>query len=101
MEEEDVNWDYGEDGNALATCLEIGDNFVVNAIANNDEGQEFWLIRCSKPLHKVNKNFTNAWGTSRKPPFFNQKFSTTCHLQLCFNNIYKKIKYNHGNYQLS
>jgi hypothetical protein len=22
-------------------------------------------------------------------------------LQLCFNNIYKKIKYNHGNYQLS
>ncbi len=21
-------------------------------------------IRCSKPLHKVNKNFTNAWGLS-------------------------------------
>jgi hypothetical protein len=38
MEEEDVNWDYGEDGDALATCLEIGDNFVVNVVANNDEG---------------------------------------------------------------
>ncbi len=38
MEEEDVNWDFGDDEDTLATCLEIGDNFVVNAIADNDEG---------------------------------------------------------------
>jgi hypothetical protein len=36
--EEDVIWDFGEDEDMLVTCLEIGDNFVVNAIANNDEG---------------------------------------------------------------
>jgi len=57
MEEEDVNWDYGEDGDAFTTCLEIGDNFVINVATNNDEGQEFWLVRCLKPLHKVNKDF--------------------------------------------
>jgi hypothetical protein len=33
-----VNWDYGEEGNALATCVEIGDNFDVNATVDNDEG---------------------------------------------------------------
>jgi len=38
MEEEDVNWDYGEDGNVLITCLEIGNNFVVNVVVDNDEG---------------------------------------------------------------
>jgi hypothetical protein len=38
MEEEDVIWDFGEDEDMLVTCLEIGDNFVVHAIANNDEG---------------------------------------------------------------
>ncbi len=64
MEEEDVNWDYGEDGNVLITCLEIGNNFVVNVVVDNDEGQEFWLIRCSKPLHKVNKDFIDAWDSS-------------------------------------
>ncbi len=64
MEKEDVNQDFGEDGDTLATCLEIRDNFVVNVVTDNDEGQEFCLTRCSKPLHKINKNFTNAWGSS-------------------------------------
>jgi hypothetical protein len=27
MEEEDAHWDYGEDGDALVACLEIGDTF--------------------------------------------------------------------------
>jgi len=30
--------------------------------------------------------------TNRKPPFFNQKFSTTWHLQLCFNYIFLILK---------
>ncbi len=51
MEEEDAHWDYGEDGDALVACLEIGDIFVVNVATNNDEDQEFWIIKCSKPLH--------------------------------------------------
>jgi hypothetical protein len=64
MEEEDVHWDYGEDGNALATCLEIGDNFAVNAIANNDEGQEFWIIKCLRPFHKIKNDLIDAQGSS-------------------------------------
>ncbi len=44
MEEEDINWDYGDDGNALATYLEIGDNFDINATIDNDEGQDSWFI---------------------------------------------------------
>jgi hypothetical protein len=64
MEEEYVHWDYGEDGDALATCLEIGDNFAVNAVVDDDEGQEFWIIKCSRPFHKVKNDFTNAWGSS-------------------------------------
>jgi hypothetical protein len=51
MEEEDAHWDYGEDGDALVACLEIGDTFVVNVATNNDEDQEFWIVKCSKPLH--------------------------------------------------
>jgi hypothetical protein len=34
MEEEDVNWDYSEDGDALAICLEIGDNFAINVVVD-------------------------------------------------------------------
>jgi hypothetical protein len=37
MEKEDAHWDYGEDGDALVACLEIGDNFVVNVTINIDE----------------------------------------------------------------
>ncbi len=65
MEEENVHdWDYGEDGNALAPCLEIGDNYVINIAIDNDESQKFWIIKCSKPLHKVKENFIDAWGSS-------------------------------------
>jgi hypothetical protein len=53
MEKEDVHWDYGEDGDAHATCLEIRDNFVVNVAVNNDEGQEFWTINCFRPFIKL------------------------------------------------
>ncbi len=38
MEEENVNWDYGEDGDALVACLEIWYNFAINATIDNDEG---------------------------------------------------------------
>ncbi len=64
MEKEDVHWDYGEDGDAHATCLEIRDNFVVNVAVNNDEGQEFWTINYFRPLHKIKNDFTNAWCSS-------------------------------------
>jgi hypothetical protein len=43
MEEEDIHWDYGEDGDALATCLEIANNFDVNATTNNDKAKSFGL----------------------------------------------------------
>jgi len=46
----------------LAIVLEVGDNFTVNAKERNDEGASFWLILCTKPLHKVKAPFINNWG---------------------------------------
>jgi hypothetical protein len=33
--------------------LEVGDNFVINEEEGNSEGQDFWLVCCSKPLHTL------------------------------------------------
>ncbi len=41
----------------MATSLEIGDNFVVNAEEGNSEGQDFWVICCTNLLHTMRKAF--------------------------------------------
>ncbi len=53
----------GSGGEHLAATLDVGDNLVVNASKGNDEGVDFWIILCTKPLHTVKEAFTDNWGT--------------------------------------
>ena len=48
----------------LASTLDIGDNFAVNAAEGNSEGADFWVINCTKTMHAVKYAFTCKWGTS-------------------------------------
>jgi len=48
----------------MASSLKIGDNFWVNATVSNSEGQDFWFIRVTKPLHHAKADFTCSWGTT-------------------------------------
>jgi len=45
----------------LVVTLEIRYNFAINAKEGNSEGQDFWLIYYTKPLHTVNKAFKCRW----------------------------------------
>jgi len=59
-------WDQvGECGEYLASCLEVGDNFVVNTKEGNEEDVDFYLVLCTLPIHIVAKDFINSW----KPKF--------------------------------
>ncbi len=55
---------YGHTGDELATILKVNDNFIVNVEEGNDEGVTFWVILCTKPLHKVKASFIDNWGSS-------------------------------------
>ncbi len=59
-------WDgdlqHGIDGCDLVTTLEIRDNFAINAKEGNIEGQDSWLIFCTKSLHTIKKPFKCKWG---------------------------------------
>jgi hypothetical protein len=58
----DGKWDYSVGGNVLASTLEIGDNFVVNAKIGNSKGVDFWVVCYT--MHTIRKEFINKWGTS-------------------------------------
>jgi len=45
--------------------LEVGNNFVVNVEEGNNEGQEFWVVCCTKPLHKLTTPQKCKWGMCR------------------------------------
>jgi hypothetical protein len=45
-----------DDGESLATCLEIGDCFVVVAQGNTKDSVGFWVLMCVEGLHMVTKN---------------------------------------------
>jgi hypothetical protein len=51
-------------GNELVGVLEIGDNLVANVKDGNLGGVAFYLILCTKALHKVKDAFIDIWGTS-------------------------------------
>ncbi len=42
--------------------MEVGNNFVVNTKEGNSEGQEFWIVCCTRPLHKLNGPLNYKWG---------------------------------------
>ena len=60
----DGNSAYGAEGKLLAATLDVGDIFAVNAAAGNDEGEDFWIIICTKVLHTVKAPFIDEWDTS-------------------------------------
>ena len=45
----------------LSDLLIPGDNYAVNAEANNKEGVEFYLLRCIRPKWKTLKEVKDAW----------------------------------------
>lgn len=51
-------------GDVLVGLLEVGDNLAINVEKGNFEGLFFYLIRCTKAIHKVREAFTNHWDTS-------------------------------------
>jgi hypothetical protein len=56
-------WDaYGVDGDYLAACLQLGDNFAVNAEEGNDEDVDFYIVLCTKALFTATKSFKCKWG---------------------------------------
>jgi hypothetical protein len=59
----DGEWQYGVDGEELAKSLEVGDNFVVNVEEGNSEGQDFWLVCCTKQFHTLIHPLIYKWGT--------------------------------------
>jgi hypothetical protein len=58
----DGEWRHGVDGDDLVASLEVGDKFVVNAKEGNNEGQEFWIVCCTKLFHKLNGPLNYKWG---------------------------------------
>jgi hypothetical protein len=51
-------------GDELVNVLEVGDNLTFNVEDGNLEGVSFYLILCTKALHKVQKAFNDHWRTS-------------------------------------
>ncbi len=50
----------------MANCLELGDNFAVNAEEVDSEGVNFYLVLCMQVVHIVEKDFTCQWGIKFK-----------------------------------
>ncbi len=60
-------WDqFGECGEYLASCLELGDHFTINANKGNIKGVDFYLILYTQVVHIVEKDFTCQWGIAFK-----------------------------------
>ena len=58
-----VHWtDYGADGDHLASCMELGQNFATNAVDENNGGVDFEVLMCTKVAYTVKKAFTCDWG---------------------------------------
>ncbi len=53
---QEEEWDQlGACANSLAICSKLGDNFVVNALEDNDEGVDFYVVLCIQPTQFANK----------------------------------------------
>ncbi len=53
MELDELAWGMGSERNGLAAYLEVGDNFSIRAEERNEEGVDFYILKCLKPLHIV------------------------------------------------
>jgi hypothetical protein len=56
-------WEVSNDGESLATCLEIGDCFVVITQDNTKDSASFLVLMCVEGLHMVTKDMhVDAFG---------------------------------------
>jgi hypothetical protein len=49
----DDRWEVSHDEESLATCLEVGDYFVVVVTDDAQDNASFWILICIKRLHMV------------------------------------------------
>jgi hypothetical protein len=52
-------WDeYGLDGDHLAACISLGDNFVVSIEEGNEERVNFYILLCTQACFVIDQPFT-------------------------------------------
>ena len=49
-------------GDTLSDVLNVGDNFAVNAEADNSEGVDFYILKCTVNKQCAKQNMVDAWG---------------------------------------
>jgi len=49
LEEGEDIWDWEYSGNDMANLVQAGNNFVVLAALDNDEGVPFYILQCQAP----------------------------------------------------
>lgn len=48
------DWDqFGKNGDHLASCLTLGDNFSINVEERNAEGVDFYILMCTKTIYTL------------------------------------------------
>ncbi len=48
------DWDqFGKNGDHLASCLTLGDNFSINVEERNVEGVDFYILMCTKTIYTL------------------------------------------------
>jgi hypothetical protein len=60
--ENEDDWEFGGEGGSVGDMLNIGDNFVVPAEEDNNEGVEFYILQCQRPKFFVKEPFECIWG---------------------------------------
>jgi hypothetical protein len=56
-------WDeYNVDGDHLAFCISMGDNFAINFEDKNEERMDFYVLVCMKDAFNFHKPFKCPWG---------------------------------------
>lgn len=48
---------------ALSEAIEVGDNFALNAEDGNEEGVDFYLIKCTSTKEQLKADEVDSWGT--------------------------------------
>jgi hypothetical protein len=56
------DWAFGADGEEISDLVNMGDNFVIPAEADNEEGVDFYILQCQTPKFKVLEPFKCVWG---------------------------------------
>lgn len=61
---QEEEWDQlGGCANSLAICSKLGDNFVVNALEDNDGGVDFYVVLCIQQTHIPQTDLKCHWGS--------------------------------------